>query len=190
MISKPGNRWRVSIIVGALLLLLLPLSGHAGDQDQRRLLIGLKIFPAILAADSAITQKVDNENNLSLLLLYQTDRVDAERLAARLNTFAPIRGLAIRAHIAAYTELTRYDKTPPAGIFLTESSPEILSVAVAFGERHHVLIFSPFQEDVERGATTGLYVSDQILPYVNMKSLEQSGITLRPFFLEVAKHYD
>lgn len=190
MTRKPRNGWRISTAAALLLLVLLPLAGHADDQDQRRVLIGLNIFPAVLAADSAIEQKADTDGKLELLLVYHTDRADAQRLATRLNGFAPIRGMAVDARIASYDRLADYNQHPPAGIFLTESSPEELSAAISFGERHHIIVFSPFEGDVEQGAAAGLYVSDQILPYVNMKSLKQAGIQLRPFFLEVARHYE
>ena len=190
MTHGPGNGWGISTAVALLLLVLLPLAGHADDQDQRRVLIGINIFPAVLAADSRLTQKAANGGKLELLLLYDTDRSDAKQLADRLNSFAPIRGLTIDAHIAHYDQLADYDTHPPAGIFLTGSPPNQLGAVVAFGERHHIIVFSPFAGDVEQGVATGLYVSDQILPYVNLNTLRRSDIQLRPFFLEVARHYE
>ncbi len=190
MTLRPGNGWRIFAVVVLSLLALLPLAGYADDQDQRRILIGLNIFPAVLAADSAITQKVAVGHKLELLLLYDVDRTDAKQLADQLNSLAPIRGLTIDAHIASYDRLADYNQHPPAGIFLTEPQPSRLGAVVTFGERHHIIVFSPFAGDVEQGVATGIYVSDQILPYVNMKSLKQSGIQLRPFFLEVARHYE
>lgn len=189
MAREPGKRWR-RWTAAALLLALLPLAARADDQDQRRVGIGLNIFPAVLAADQALDRKAAAGGRLELLLLYATDRADALQLANRLNSFAPIRGLAIDARVAGYDQLAAYDKHPPAGIFLAEPSPGDVAAVTAFGERHHIIVFSPFAGDVERGIATGLYVSDQILPYVNLQTLQRSDIQLRPFFLEVAQHYE
>jgi hypothetical protein len=52
-----------------------------------------------------------------------------------------------------------------------------------------VLLFSPFEGDVERGVATGFRVTDKVLPMVNTTSLKLSNIQLKAFFLRVAvKH--
>jgi hypothetical protein len=50
-------------------------------------------------------------------------------------------------------------------------------------------VFSPFAGDVEAGVSSGLVVSDRILPYVNVEAMRLSGVQMKPFFLRVAEQY-
>ena len=60
---------------------------------------------------------------------------------------------------------------------------------IEFVQQKQVLLFSPFEGDVERGVTAGFRVTDKVLPMVNMASLKLSNIYLKAFFLRVAvKH--
>ncbi len=50
-----------------------------------------------------------------------------------------------------------------------------------------MILYSPFEGDVERGVTAGLSIEAKVLPFVNQRTLEASGVELKPFFLKVAK---
>ena len=52
-----------------------------------------------------------------------------------------------------------------------------------------MIVYSPFEGHVEKGVLGGLSVEAQVRPYVNRATVEASQITLKPFFMEVAKVY-
>lgn len=56
-----------------------------------------------------------------------------------------------------------------------------------YGIKHRIIIFSPFQGDVERGASGGILISDRILPYLNLETMHLSDIRIKPFFLRIAE---
>ncbi len=190
MNHRPGIRWWNRVAVLVLLLALLPWATHASEQDERRILIGLKLFPAVLAADADIAGKASPDGRLPLLLLYRTDRAAADGLAERLTRLKGFQGLKFAPIVAPYSALDKYADAPLAGIFVTERADDNLAAVIALGRRRHVVTFSPFESDVEQGVLCGLYVSDRILPYLNMEALRLSDITLKPFFVEVAKRYE
>ncbi len=60
---------------------------------------------------------------------------------------------------------------------------------VRFGIDRHVIVYSPFEGDVESGILGGLSIEAQVRPYLNRATLESSHIMLKEFFLKVAKVY-
>lgn len=162
----------------------------AQGETERRVLVGLKLFPAFLAADEQIAAKRTPDGHLPLLLLYSDDREGAEQLAARLTAIDTVRGIPIRVKVVPYADLSQYRRRPVAGIFLTQwvDNGELASV-IRFGIQGRVVVFSPFKGDIKRGVLAGLFVSDRILPYINMETLRDSGLRMKPFFLEIAKRH-
>ncbi|MBK9654431.1 MAG: hypothetical protein IPO66_02775 [Rhodanobacteraceae bacterium] len=77
---------------------------------------------------------------------------------------------------------------PPVGLFLATPLTETqLARAVDWSIRNQVILYSPFEGDVERGATAGLSIEAKVLPFVNQHTLSASGVELKPFFLKVAR---
>jgi len=52
------------------------------------------------------------------------------------------------------------------------------------------MLFSPFKGDVEKVIHSGFVVSDRILPYINLTTIQQSRIKLKECFLKVSKYYE
>jgi hypothetical protein len=50
-----------------------------------------------------------------------------------------------------------------------------------------VILYSPFEGDVERGATAGVSIQSKVQPFVNAGTLKSSGIALRRFYLDHAR---
>lgn len=195
MPNSPGNRWKKrwqTRLLSLLLMLCLPCwTSQANEQDERRVLIGLKLFPAVLAADQGIEGKTGHDGRLLLLLVYRDNKITATQLSKRLDELKEgIRGLPLAPVAITHSSLGEYRNHTVAGIFLAERLPEQLDTLIDFAKAHQAILFSPFQEDVEKGAASGLYVSDRILPYVNLPALRGANVRLKPFFLEVAKHHD
>jgi hypothetical protein len=178
--------------LGLLLLLAVSLVGNvfAQGETERRILVGLKLFPTFLAADEGIAAKRDADGRLQLLLLYSDDRATAEELARRLTAVDTVRGMPVEVEVAPYADLDAHQNRPVGGIFLTQWVDDgELAEVVRFGIENHVVVFSPFKGDVKRGVLAGLFVSDRILPYINMQTLRGTGLQMKPFFLEIAKRH-
>jgi len=171
----------------ALLLSLTGLPSLAQEALSPRLQIGISILPAIIAANKRLAN--DDEQTLPIYLVYQNNRHLAEQLIPHLGKIGKIRKHTIRIESISIEELLASNPVPASTIFLAEPMGDDLSDMLGFAQRKRVLLFSPFEGDVERGVTTGFRVTDKVLPMVNMTSLKQSNIQLKAFFLRVAvKH--
>jgi hypothetical protein len=157
------------------------------DEARERLNVGLKLFPACLAADRSLDTRLTANDKLLLLVAYDDDPAVAARAAARLRRLGKIRGHALEVRSLPLEQLARYRKTPIGGLFLaTPDVPELMQLP----GRLHTLVFSPFLGAVERGAVAGIHVAERILPYVNLQQARRAGVRFKPFFLQVAKPYE
>jgi hypothetical protein len=85
--------------------------------------------------------------------------------------------------------MSEYADNPPAAIFLTqpldERLPEIIKYAISRG----IILFSPFQGDVEKGVLGGVHISDRVLPHINASTMKSAGINIKQFFMRVSVIY-
>ncbi|MDY7033897.1 MAG: hypothetical protein SVY10_18540 [Thermodesulfobacteriota bacterium] len=178
---------RFVFILAMALLTLLPSGLSAGEREDRRAWAGLDLFPSLLAADGDITKKHGPDGELLLVLVYTDRKRFATDITQHLKKIGKIRGIPIRIELTQDTSLKGYEENPPAGIFIAERLFHRLDSIIQFGRRHHIIVFSPFEGDVEQGVPGGIVVSDRILPYINMKSMRLSKIQIKPFFMRIAE---
>lgn len=173
-----------------LLALLLSIAGPLSQAQEAlspRLQIGIGILPAIIAANQRLAN--DDAQILSIYLVYLNNRHRAEQLRPALEKIGKIRKRELVIESLSMTDLLAGNPAPTSAIFLVEPLGRELGDLLEFTERKRVLLFSPFEGDVERGVATGFRVTDKVLPMVNMTALKQSNIQLKAFFLRVAvKH--
>jgi len=162
------------------------------QQHERRVMTGLNLFPNIVSVDLDVLDKRSKDGFLLLLISYKYDQGDAKRLAEALRQkVKTIKQTEIKVKVTRDLEKFSHDQGGPAGIFLTEHlSDEQFEKILKFAIEHHVLVFSPFAGDVERGATAGLSISSRIQPYYNAETLMKSKIRFHHLFLKVAKSYE
>ena len=188
----PGRRRgskRLGLLFGALLTLLSSLPAQSwADQTERRILIGLKVFPSVVAANQSLPQGL--QRPVRLLVVYLDDRGRAEETATRLRELGTVRERPVRVDVRRYDGLPENSETPVAGIFLAQWLNDRLQPVLRYAREQHAVLFSPFEGDVERGVMSGLSVRDRILPYVNVTALEAAGVHLKPFFMEVARRHE
>ncbi len=171
------------------ILFLLPGKAMADGLSEQRAWVGLELFPTFLAADSHIAEKKEADDRLHLLLVYRDRKNLSEEMAARLSRIKTIRNIPVRVSTAMIDDLENVPGGTPAGIFLVERMGNKLGTAIRFGKERQVIVFSPFQGDVERGVSAGMVVSDAILPYVNIEAMRLSGLHIKSFFLGIAEQY-
>jgi hypothetical protein len=160
------------------------------ESADRRAWVGLDIFPSLLAADEDIVEKKSPDGVLHLLLVYQNRQDLAESMRTHLKQVGKIHGIPIRIGITRIDELNDRVESPMAGIFLVEPAGDKIETVIHFGREHQIVVFSPFNGDVQRGVSSGIVITDCILPYVNIEAMRLSGIRIKPFFLRIAEQYE
>lgn len=163
------------------------------DFTERRITAGAKIFRALLAADVDIDRKTGAGGKLRLCLLYIDDPGNAEMASATLaNRDDPrIRKLKVRIEMLPFAQYIAGDKGQFAGVFLTQRlNAQQLQALMAFANAKHLVVFSPFEGDVERGVQSGIAVEARVRPYLNTRALRAAQVRLKPFFMKVAKAYE
>lgn len=177
-------------------VLLLWLSfisvGFADATQDRRLTISATIFPRLVAVDEDLDKKTDAEGNIRLGLLYFSDLSKAEEVSQLIERkISNIAGKKIVFELinVSNTELSQLNHL--SGLFLVQPLSDALMQKVnMFVIENHILGFSPFEGDVERGAMASIFVGAKIRPYFNSTTIKNSQIKLKPELLNVSKIYE
>lgn len=182
--------------VSLLILAVGCRAGFAVDEAQeRRIRGGLRLFQAILAADEDIASKADSSGKLLLLVVYADDRRLADGFAEELAQLRQGDGRGRRAptevQVINDLGLKAYQNRVPAGIFVVEElTDDDIRRLVRFGIEKHIVVYSPFEGDVNKGILGGLIIETRVRPYINLRTMRESKIRIKKFFLDVAKYYD
>ncbi|NEX18938.1 hypothetical protein G3480_01165 [Thiorhodococcus mannitoliphagus] len=187
--------WRLAVS-GFLLKLLLGTgllaqtdSSGFWREDEQRLSVGAKLFPAFLGALEDLEQYRMKDGSLRVLVLFTGMRAPAMEVAARLAELDRIRGIPLKVQVMREDEMSRDAGPRPAAIFVASFEVDLKALR-SWSERHRSLVFSPFSGAVEAGAIAGIYVADRILPYVNARQAARAHVRFKPFFLQVARRYE
>jgi hypothetical protein len=159
----------------------------------RRITVGAKVFRALLAADVDIAKKKASKGKLKLYLIYLDDTLNAEKAAEVLlnRSDSRIRKIDIDIETVPFSVCVGKKNNRIGGIFLTQYLGEDkLKLLLKRSMEQHIVVFSPFEGDVERGVQCGIAVESRVRPYLNIKALQSASIHLKSFFLRVAKHYE
>ena len=189
MIDSHFHKSILFLLTAVFMLLLLPWKAAADGLSERRAWVGLDLFPTFLAADDHIDEKKGQDGKLHLLLVHRGRKDLTDEMASQLARVGTIRDIPIRVSEVMIDDLETFAGDTPAGIFLVERMGDGLKTAIRFGQKSHIIVFSPFTGDVEKGVDSGMVISDRILPYVNMEAMRLSGIDIKSFFLRIAERY-
>ena len=187
--ERKRNRFILGIILIDIIILLSCSIAAAVGRDKLRVKAGLDLFPSLLTADLDIEEKKGDDGFLTLLLIYTDDRAQAVEMARVLNSLKKIRKIPIRVEITNDLSMHSFKDSPPAGIFITQPLGDKLSDVVFYAVNNHIVLFSPFKGDVEKGVLGGIHISDRVLPYINLSSMKSSGIHIKQFFMRVSVPY-
>lgn len=182
----------LGLLLGALLAVfgLASAAVQADSYDDRRVRTGARLLRSLLEADLGLEQRLRDRGQVAIWVVASSDSrlTDLLALLAPAGDAAPVRLLGRRLHAEVIAQPWVSQQPAPAAVFLAQRLD-----AAAFEQlrdwsiRERVILYSPFEGDVERGATAGLAIEARVQPFVNMGTLEASGIELKPFFLRVAK---
>ncbi|MBV2089307.1 MAG: hypothetical protein KUF72_00295 [Candidatus Thiodiazotropha sp. (ex Ctena orbiculata)] len=188
-ISKEMSRslWR-----GVVLLILLLSRTCFADvlwpEDKQRLNVAINILPACLMADLTLSDKLSSSGKLRILVLHENQQKVALTVSAGLLALKSIANFPLDVEIISTSDRQKPNLSPIAALFVATPgiNSEILNNWVEYKQ---TTVFSPFSGDVERGAVAGIYVTDRILPYINLAQAKKAGVVYKPFFLRIAKQY-
>ncbi len=185
---KPRRPGRTGLILLLYLASAFGLAANAQDMLPPRLQIGINLLPAVIAANNGLST-IDADKKLLIYLVYHDNEHIADLLKQSLGRIGQIRNRTIEVQAIALDELIELDPGPYSAVFIAERLDTQLPDLIRFAQDKRALLFSPFKGDVKRGVASGFRVTDKVLPLVNMKSLKQSKIQLKAFFLRIAvKH--
>jgi len=180
-----------------MLLLSIQVASADAPYEQRRVKAGVKFFQAMLAADLDIKSKKGDDGALLVLVVYQGNGASAEKIARQLSvsdkgqTPKLIRKIPVHVEVTNDMTFQQFADRKVAGVFIGENMGRgDLGSVIGYGSDKGVVVFSPFSGHVENGVLGGISVEAYVLPFVNMKTLSNSGVRLKPFFMGVVKRYE
>jgi len=166
----------------------------ADSADDRRVRIGARLFRSLLTAQLALESKTASDGALHVIV-FGADAGSAPEISELIATsgeagkVAGIHDLPVSIErVGSIAQLAKIQQ--PAGVFLaTAQAPADLSQLIRWSTDSHVVLYSPFEGDVEHGVAAGLSVEAKVQPYLNTSALQAAGVEIKPFYLKVAKTY-
>jgi hypothetical protein len=172
-----------------ILTFVLCGAAFADANSERRIAVGAKLFSVLLAADQQLASKPDEHGHLPIRVLYADDETMAINAMDALQLLA-VRDVPVDVSTMSLEERLTSDQRVFAVFIAQRLSAEELDALVVKSEKEGVILFSPFEGDVERGVLGGISVQASVRPYINGAALQRSGLDIKPFFLKVAKIYE
>lgn len=187
------RKFRIFVRLFLFLCFALPGYGNiaADGFSEHRAQVGLKLFKTLVNADLDISEKVDQEQLLHIALVAHAASPLVQEYQQQLtSSFASLENQSVQVEILQPENLSELEY-PVGAIFIAETfSQERLESLIQYAEAHSLIIFSPFEGDVESGVLAGLSVQATVRPLINSATLKRSKINIKPFYLKVAKRYE
>lgn len=165
---------------------------YADATEDRRVMISASIFPRIIAVDEDLSKKLDSKGNVHLALVYKSDISKAEKIAKQIRRkVKKIAGTKFHVTIVKLKDINQDNSERFSGILLVNPlSNTGLKTVKNYSNTQHILLFSPFEGDVERGVMAGIFVGSKIRPYFNLKSLGSAEVSLKSAIMKVSKTHE
>ncbi|MTW19925.1 hypothetical protein GJ668_02320 [Allochromatium palmeri] len=183
----------LGLLLGFMPLLVLHSAPGEGQtlwrEDEQRVRVGLKLFPACVGALEAIETWLTPRGSLLVLVVYTGSSASTRPVVANLESVERIRDYPLEIRAVSAAELDAYSGPRPVGVFVSSVDLPPRQQRL-WSERYRTLVFSPFAGAVEGGAVAGIYVADRVLPFVSPTQARRAGIRFKPFFLDVARLHD
>ena len=103
------------------MLSMLSISGYASEKEMRRIMVGVKLFPAVIAADYQLADKKDKLGFLPLYILYEDKPQLAQDLAKRLTQIKTIKNFPVKVKVSTFDDFINGNTPPAIAVFLAQS---------------------------------------------------------------------
>ena len=186
--------WLLAALVAVVTAVSVSAStARADDADDRRIRAGARLFRSLLTAQVALESRTAADGALHVIL-YGSDA----HLSAEISTLIASSGDAGKTgikdlpvtidNITSLSALAQAQQ--PAGVFIVSAQSEKdLAELVHWSTASKVVLYSPFDGDVERGAAAGICIEAKVQPFLNLPALQAAGVELKPFYVKVARVY-
>ena len=175
-----------------IFLCLFTTQIYADSTEDRRIMISASVFPRIIAVDENLSKKLDSSGQVHLAIIYKLNKDKADKVAQQmLRKIKNIANKKILINIYKLSDIKNNSLERLSGVFIVEHMfGEDLEYIKKYASENHIILFSPFEGDVERGVMAGIFIGSKIRPYFNTKYLNYSQVKLNPAILKVSKIYE
>jgi len=172
-------------LMATLILNLSPV--YASDYDDDVLEIFSKILPRFILMSS---QKKQIDKDIEICILNDTNDDDkASTLMDKIHANYPKGIKHYKIHLTHKT-FTDIDSCQHAQlIFMFNSNAETIESTLHYIQNHKILALSYDPINLQYGAHVSLFLGRKVVPYINMKAINKSGITFDNILLRVSKIY-
>jgi hypothetical protein len=160
---------------------------HASDYDDDVLEIFSKILPRFILMSS---QKKQIDNDIEICILNDVNDEDvAIALMEKIHNNYPkgIKNYHIGIVHKNYAEIDSCEKAQL--IFMFNSNTHNIETSLRYIRAHSILALAYDPKLLQYGAHASLFLGRKVVPYINMKSINESGITFENILLRVSKIY-
>lgn len=189
---KIRRLFAVQLLLVAVLLSVPGRSLIADDYKDRRIHVGLKLFRALITADLQAPDKIAADGKFPIYLVYaNSDSVIQDYQHSLQASLPKLRDIPVRIELHNLQDVITTNSAKPAAIFIAQQLNNLeLQQLVQFSIAQKIILFSPFEGDVEKGVLGGLSVEASVRPFINMRTLNASQLEIKSFYLQVAKQYE
>jgi hypothetical protein len=165
----------------------LAASSYAGNEEEDRLWISLDVFPKIVSVDQDLSKKVSPAGAVKLLLLYGDKKDAAEKAVNYIkNRLKNISGFPVEIALDNNPSCAGYTAVMVIEKLSDQAFQKTLDCAVESG----IILFSPYENDVPRGATASVLIKIKVEPYFNKKTLSKSRVQINKTVLKFSNLYE
>lgn len=146
-----------------------------------------KIMPRFILMSS---QKQNLKNQIEICVLYdKMDETPASSLIEKIGNNYPkgIKTYQLKLINTNYSNLDICRNSQLA--FMFDTNDKNINQATRFSRDHHILTMSYDANYLEKGVNGSLFLGRKVIPYVNMDSLQKSGIELDNMLIQISKIY-
>jgi hypothetical protein len=185
--------WAVAVVVAVVTAVSVSAStARADDAEDRRVRAGARLFRSLLTAQVALESKTAADGALHLVLYGDEDAHLSAEISGLIAATSEAGKAGIKdipVKIDNVTSLSALARTQqPAGVFLVSAQSEKdLAELVRWSTAAKVVLYSPFDGDVERGAAAGICIEAKVQPFLNLPALQAAGVEIKPFYVKVAR---
>jgi hypothetical protein len=184
--------WLLVALAGIVTAVSVSAStARADDADDRRIRAGARLFRSLLTAQVALESRTAADGALHVIL-YGSDAHLAGEIATLIASSGDagkpgIKDLAVKIdNVTSLPALAQAQQA--AGVFIVSAQSEKdLAELVHWSTASKVVLYSPFDGDVERGAAAGICIEAKVQPFLNLPALQAAGVELKPFYIKVAR---
>jgi len=165
-------------------------SALADSAQERRVTISASLFPRIVAVDTQLMEKLDAEDNVRLGVVYTKNKSLAKKISKLITR--KVKKISGKTIVVDLIQENRASSMyGVSGVLIVEPILNTtFSMLLEHARKKNIILFSPFEGDVERGFTAGIFVGAKIRPYFNLNTLSSTKVKLNPAILKVAKTYE